>query len=141
GSCGEKAVGAKGKPETEKAREDALQIMYGIGGERELPERTLDHLHGYEGARPVRVGNAAYKQRQHDMWGAVLDSVYLHTKSRDRLDGRIWPVLVRQVEAALAHWREPDRGLWELRGEPTRFTSLTAVAWDAADRSPPLRAL
>ena len=108
--------------------------MYGIGGERELPERTLDHLHGYEGARPVRVGNAAYKQRQHDMWGAVLDSVYLHTKSRDRLDDRIWPMLVRQVEDALAHWREPDRGIWEVRGDPKHFTSSKVMCWVAADR-------
>ena len=62
-----------------------LQVMYGIGGERELPERTLDHLSGYEGARPVRVGNAAYRQEQHDVWGALLDSIYLHTRSRDGL--------------------------------------------------------
>jgi GH15 family glucan-1,4-alpha-glucosidase len=120
--------------EAQKSRDEELQIMYGIGGERELPERTLDHLHGYEGARPVRVGNAAYRQRQHDMWGAVLDSVYLHTKSRDRLDDRIWPVLVHQVEDALAHWREPDRGIWEVRGEPKHFTSSKIMCWVAADR-------
>src|SRR5262245_30065822 len=64
---------------------DELQIMYGIDGRRELEEFILDHLHGYDGARPVRVGNAAYKQRQHDVWGAVLDSVYIHFKSSDRL--------------------------------------------------------
>ena len=63
---------------------------------RELAERTLDHLTGYEGARPVRVGNAAYEQDQHDVWGAVLDSVYLHTKSRDQLPERIWPILERR---------------------------------------------
>jgi GH15 family glucan-1,4-alpha-glucosidase len=115
-------------------RDDELQIMYGIDGERALPERTLDHLGGYEGARPVRVGNGAYDQRQHDMWGAVLDSVYLHTKSRDHLDERIWPILVRQVEAALANWREPDRGIWEVRGEPKHFTSSKVMCWVAADR-------
>ena len=74
--------------------------MYGIGGEAELPERTLDHLSGYEGARPVRVGNDAYKQDQHDVWGAILDSFYLHTKTRDQLPERIWPILVKQVELA-----------------------------------------
>ncbi|CAN5281073.1 glycoside hydrolase family 15 protein [soil metagenome] len=115
-------------------RDDELQIMYGIDGERALDERTLDHLSGYEGARPVRIGNAAYGQRQHDMWGAVLDSVYLHTKSRDRLDERIWPILVRQVEAALDHWREPDRGIWEVRGDPKHFTSSKVMCWVAADR-------
>jgi GH15 family glucan-1,4-alpha-glucosidase len=116
------------------AGEDGLQIMYGIDGERVLPERTLDHLQGYEGARPVRIGNGAYDQRQHDMWGAVLDSVYLHTKSRDHLDERIWPILARQVEDAIRHWREPDRGIWEVRGEPRHFTSSKVMCWVAADR-------
>ena len=114
--------------------EHELQVMYGVGGERVLTERILEHLHGYEGARPVRIGNAAYEQRQHDAWGAVLDSAYLHTRSRDRLDERIWPMLVRQVEAAIAHWREPDRGMWEVRGEPRHFTSSKVMCWVAADR-------
>jgi len=82
----------------------------------------------------VRVGNAAFDQRQHDVWGAVLDSVYLHTRSRDHLDERIWPILVRQVEAALKHWREPDRGIWEVRGEPKHFTSSKVMCWVAVDR-------
>jgi len=115
-------------------RDGELQIMYGIDGERALPEQILGHLGGYEGARPVRIGNGAYDQRQHDMWGAVLDSVYLHTRSRDHLDERIWPILVRQVEAALEHWREPDRGIWEVRGEPKHFTSSKVMCWVAADR-------
>jgi GH15 family glucan-1,4-alpha-glucosidase len=115
-------------------RDQELQIMYGIDGEAALDEQILTHLSGYEGARPVRIGNAAYGQRQHDMWGAVLDSVYLHTKSRDRLDERIWPILTRQVEAALANWREPDRGIWEVRGEPKHFTSSKVMCWVAADR-------
>jgi GH15 family glucan-1,4-alpha-glucosidase len=115
-------------------RETPLQIMYGVGGEGELTERTLDHLSGYEGAWPVRVGNAAYQQAQHDVWGALLDSVYLHTKSRDYLPERVWAMLQRQVEAALARWREPDRGIWEVRGEPRHFTSSKLLCWVAADR-------
>jgi len=111
-----------------------LQIMYGVGGETELPERTLDHLTGYEGARPVRVGNDAYRQDQHDVWGALLDSFYLHTKSRDQLPERIWPILVRQVEKALEHWRDPDYGIWEMRGSPKHFTSSKVMCWVAADR-------
>lgn len=121
--------------------EGDLQVMYGIDGERVLTERILEHLSGYEGARPVRVGNGAYQQRQHDVWGAVLDSVYLHTKSRDHLDERIWPMLVRQVEAALTHWREPDRGLWEVRGEPQHFTASKLMCWVAADRGAKLARL
>jgi alpha,alpha-trehalase len=115
-------------------RDHDLQIMYGVDGERDLAEQILGHLNGYDGARPVRVGNAAYDQDQHDLWGAVLDSVYLHTKSTDRLDDRIWTILTRQVECALKHWREPDRGMWEVRGEPKHFTSSKIMCWVAADR-------
>ena len=111
-----------------------LQVMYGVGGETNLEERILDHLHGYDGARPVRVGNAAFRHDQHDVWGAVLDSVYLHTTSTDLLDDRIWDVLTRGVESALAHWREPDRGMWEVRGEPRHFTASKVMCWVAADR-------
>jgi GH15 family glucan-1,4-alpha-glucosidase len=109
-------------------------VLYGIGGERDLEEHVLEHLAGYDGARPVRIGNDAHTHRQHDLWGAVLDSVYLHTRSSDRLDDRIWPILKRQVEEALTHWREPDRGIWEVRGEPQHFTSSKLMCWVAADR-------
>jgi GH15 family glucan-1,4-alpha-glucosidase len=114
--------------------EEDLQVMYGLGGERDLEESELDHLSGYEGARPVRIGNAAYQQDQHDVWGALLDSVYLHTHSRDSLDERVWPILKRQVEKAIEHWREPDRGIWEVRGEPRQFTSSKMFCWVACDR-------
>ena len=117
-----------------ESEQNTLQIMYGIDGEDKLDEQTLDHLSGYEGARPVRVGNAAYGQEQHDVWGALLDSVYLHTKSRDHLPERIWPILKRQVEAAIENWREPDRGIWEIRGEPQHFTSSKLMCWVACDR-------
>jgi alpha,alpha-trehalase len=111
-----------------------LQIVYGIDGECDLTEHVLDHLHGYQGARPVRTGNAAYKQQQNDVWGVVLDSLYLHTKSRDRLDERVWNMARHQVENALEHWRERDRGIWEIRGEPKHFTSSKLMCWVAVDR-------
>jgi GH15 family glucan-1,4-alpha-glucosidase len=114
--------------------DDDLQIMYGIGGERDLTEETLDHLPGYAGSRPVRIGNAAFAQKQHDVWGALLDSVYLHSKAVDQLDNRIWPVLDKQVSAALKHWREPDAGIWEVRGELKHFTSSKIMCWVAVDR-------
>ncbi len=117
-----------------EAEQGQLQIMYGIDGRATLDEQVLDHLSGYEGAKPVRVGNAAYNQEQHDVWGAVLDSVYLHTKSRNHLPERIWPIMVKQVEDALEHWREPDRGIWEVRGEPKHFTSSKLMCWVALDR-------
>ena len=118
----------------EGAEEGELQIMYGIGGESRLDEQELDHLSGYDGSRPVRIGNGAYRQRQHDVWGAVLDSIYLHTRSRDQLPDRLWPIIKRQVAGALEHWREPDRGIWEVRGEPQHFTSSKLMCWVAADR-------
>ncbi len=124
-----------------EAEEGELQIMYGIGGESRLEEQELSHLSGYGGAKPVRVGNGAYDQRQHDVWGAVLDSIYLHTKTRDQLPERLWPILKRQVESALANWREPDRGIWEVRGEPKHFTSSKMMCWVAADRGARLAAL
>jgi GH15 family glucan-1,4-alpha-glucosidase len=114
--------------------EHDLQVMYGIGGERMLEESELSNLGGYGGARPVRIGNGAYKHRQHDVWGSILDSFYLHTKSRDGLPDRFWPILARQVEQAITHWREPDRGIWEVRGEPKHFTSSKIMCWVACDR-------
>ncbi len=111
-----------------------IQIMYGIGGEKKLTEYELDHLPGYANSHPVRIGNAAYAQRQHDVWGALLDSVYLHFKAADHLDNRIWPILDTQVAEALKHWREPDAGIWEVRGQLQHFTSSKIMCWVAVDR-------
>jgi alpha,alpha-trehalase len=112
----------------------SLQIMYGIKGQMDLEESTLEHLKGYEGARPVRVGNGAYKQRQNDVFGAVLDSVYLHSKKRDHIPERLWPVLIDQVRCAAERWREPDQGIWEARGEPLHYVSSKLMCWVAMDR-------
>ncbi|MEX0619978.1 MAG: glycoside hydrolase family 15 protein [Solirubrobacterales bacterium] len=113
---------------------DDLQVMYGVAGEKHLDEQILPHLEGYEKASPVRIGNGAFDQRQHDVWGAVLDSFYLHTKSRDSMPEEIWPILVRQVDAALENWRKTDRGIWEVRSAPQHFTSSKVMCWVALDR-------
>jgi alpha,alpha-trehalase len=113
---------------------DDLQIMYGIGGERDLTESTLEHLSGYDGAKPVRIGNGAFRQRQHDVWGALLDSIYLHARSREQLPEELWPIVQAQVEQAAAHWRAPDCGMWEVRGEPQHFVSSKIMCWVALDR-------
>jgi GH15 family glucan-1,4-alpha-glucosidase len=112
----------------------SLQIMYGIDGDHELPEQTLDHLTGYDGAKPVRIGNGAFDQRQNDVYGAVLDSVYLHTKQGGRLPQRLWPVLEDQVRGAIATWEQPDQGIWEARGEPKHYVSSKLMCWVALDR-------
>jgi GH15 family glucan-1,4-alpha-glucosidase len=115
-------------------RDDELQIMYALDGEREIPEQELQHLSGYAGSRPVRIGNAASQQRQHDVWGALLNSIHLHYESRDALDERTWAIVRKQVEHTVEHWREPDHGLWEVRGEPKHFTSSKLFCWVACDR-------
>jgi alpha,alpha-trehalase len=111
-----------------------MQIMYGIRGETDLRESTLDHLAGYEGAKPVRIGNAAFSQRQNDVYGALLDSVYIHAKVQDHLPHEIWEALCRQVEAAAAVWDKPDQGIWEARGEPKHYVSSKLMCWVAVDR-------
>jgi alpha,alpha-trehalase len=118
----------------ERNEDGSLQIMYGIKGQKDLTESTLDHLKGYEGARPVRVGNGAYNQRQNDVFGAVLDSVYLHSKKRDHIPERLWPVLADQVQCAAAVWKQPDQGIWEARGEPRHYVSSKLMCWVAMDR-------
>ncbi len=118
----------------ERNKDGSLQIMYGIKGQKDLAEKTLDHLKGYENARPVRIGNGAYKQRQNDVFGAVLDSVYVHSKKRDHIPERLWPVLTDQVKCAAAVWKQPDQGIWEARGKPRHYVSSKLMCWVALDR-------
>jgi alpha,alpha-trehalase len=126
---------------TELCRKDPrLQIMYGVGGEKDLTERTLDHLSGYANSRPVRIGNGAARQRQHDLWGALLDSVYLHSKAIGTLDDELWELLEGQVEMAIEAWPLPDQGIWESRGEPKHYVSSKLMIWVAVDRGTRLAA-
>ena len=119
----------------ERGDDGALQIMYGLGGERDLTERELDGLSGYEESAPVRVGNGAFTQRQNDVFGAVLDSVYVHTKMGGHIPERLWPVLLDQVRSAIAVWDKPDQGIWEARGEPKHYVSSKLMCWVAASRA------
>jgi GH15 family glucan-1,4-alpha-glucosidase len=125
----------------EPNQDGALQIMYGIDGRRDLTESTLDHLSGYAGARPVRVGNGAFDQRQNDVFGAVLDSILLHTRRSKRLPRRLWPTVKAQAECAIAVWREPDQGIWEARGAPQHYVSSKLMCWVALDRATKLAAI
>jgi alpha,alpha-trehalase len=112
-----------------------LQIMYGIDGHRDLTESTLDDLSGYAGARPVRIGNGAFDQRQNDVFGAVLDSILLHTRRSERLPRRLWPIVQAQAECATQVWRNPDQGIWEARGDPKNYVSSKLMCWVALDRA------
>jgi GH15 family glucan-1,4-alpha-glucosidase len=109
--------------------------MYGIDGRRDLTESIRDDLSGYAGARPVRVGNGAFDQRQNDVYGAVLDSVLLHTRRSQRLPRRLWPIVQAQAECATRFWREPDQGIWEARGKPQHYVSSKLMCWVAMDRA------
>ena len=119
----------------EPNHDGALQIMYGIDGRRDLTESTRDDLSGYAGARPVRIGNGAFDQRQNDVFGAVLDSVLLHTRRSQRLPRRLWPIVQSQAECATNVWREPDQGIWEARGKPQHYVSSKLMCWVAMDRA------
>jgi GH15 family glucan-1,4-alpha-glucosidase len=121
--------------DVEPTEDGPLQIMYGIDGRRDLTESTRDDLSGYDGARPVRIGNGAFDQRQNDVYGAVLDSILLHTRRSERLPRRLWPIVESQAECAVKVWREPDQGIWEARGEPQHYVSSKLMCWVALDRA------
>ena len=111
-----------------------LQIMYGLHGERRLPEMTLDWLAGYEGSKPVRIGNGAAGQLQLDVWGEVLDCLAL-TRTALLQDGDdSWDVQIALMEHLEKAWNRPDNGLWEMRGPRRHFTHSKVMAWVAADR-------
>jgi GH15 family glucan-1,4-alpha-glucosidase len=112
-----------------------LQIMYAIDGRRDLTEALREDLAGYDGARPVRIGNGAFDQRQNDVFGAALDSVFLHSRRSERIPRRLWPLVQAQAECATAVWREPDQGIWEARGEPRHYVSSKLMCWVALDRA------
>jgi GH15 family glucan-1,4-alpha-glucosidase len=113
----------------------SLQIMYGIDGRRDLTESTRDDLTGYNGANPVRIGNGAFDQRQNDVYGAVLDSILLHTRRSSRLPRRLWPIVESQANSASRVWRQPDQGIWEARGKPQHYVSSKLMCWVAMDRA------
>ncbi len=111
-----------------------LQIMYGIGGETDLTEHTLDHLSGYLNSRPVRIGNGAYDQQQHDVWGMLLDSLATHARGGGAVPPAVWEGIAALVDDAIAHAPEPDQGIWEMRGDPKHFVASKIMCWVAADR-------
>ena len=113
----------------------ALQIMYGVDGRRDLTESTRDYLSGYAGASPVRIGNGAFDQKQNDVFGAVLDSILLHTRLSERLPRRLWPIIEAQAACATEVWKDTDQGIWEARGDPKHYVSSKLMGWIALDRA------
>ena len=117
------------------ARQGALQIMYGIGGEHDLSERELPHLRGWHDSRPVRVGNGAWDQTQLDVYGELLNSIWLYREKLGELDPEIQAFAADLANAAAARWQEKDAGMWEMRGEPRHHLSSKVLCWTALDRA------
>ncbi|NJM15243.1 MAG: glycoside hydrolase family 15 protein [Bacteroidales bacterium] len=119
-------------------KDEKIQIMYGINGEKTLTERTLNHLSGYENSKPVRVGNAAYKQKQNDIYGVLMDVFYqqfllLDTSLEE--SEYLWTITRSVVKMVEKNWQKPDRGIWELRTEQKHFTFSKMLCWVAVDRA------
>jgi len=112
-----------------------LQIMYAINGSRRLPERTLDHLPGYAGSTPVRIGNGAVQQRQTDVLGEVMIALYEARRSGLEISRQAWSMQRALVEELAGHWDQPDNGLWEIRGPLRHFTHSRVMVWAAFDRA------
>ena len=119
--------------------EQDVQIMYGLRGRTRLTEMTLGHLPGYEGAKPVRIGNGAFDQVQNDVWGQLMELIY--QTQRDRLTSETWRFVVRLVNGALKAREVPDQGIWEVRGAPRHFTSSRLYLWLVFDRGSKLAAI
>ena len=122
----------------DRCHEDAdglLQPLYGIDGRKDITETELSHLSGYMNSSPVRLGNSAYKQRQHDLYGAVLDAAYLYNKHGAPLDYDLWKNLRKILDWLSENWREPDEGIWEVRGGRRQFVSSKVLSWVALDRA------
>ncbi|GHE52844.1 glycoside hydrolase family 15 protein [Streptomyces capitiformicae] len=112
-----------------------LQTVYGVGGQRLLPETEAPWLTGYEGSRPVRFGNSAVSQFQLDVYGEVLDTLHLSLRAGIRMPAHVWSLVEAMMGHLHRHWREPDQGLWQVRGPQRQFVHSKVMAWVAADRA------
>lgn len=120
-------------------KNENIGVMYGINGERILTEKTLDHLAGYKGSRPVRIGNEAYLQKQNDVYGELVEAVYsyyvVNMPHQRNFDEELWTVVRSLANKVIAEWRTPDCGIWERRGDPQHFVHSKLMSWVAMDRA------
>jgi len=127
-----------------KSKDDSFQIIYGIRGERELIESQLSHLAGYENSKPVRIGNAAYLQRQNDVFGYLLDVIYQYYQffpgTLDEIED-IWEIVRNIIRTVSTHWEKPDNGIWEIRNDEKHFVFSKVMSWVAMDRAAKIASL
>ncbi|NNL02681.1 MAG: glycoside hydrolase family 15 protein, partial [Eudoraea sp.] len=119
-------------------KDEKLQIMYGINKEKNLTEETLDHLSGYKGSKPVRIGNAAYAQKQNDIYGILMDVIHaqlIRFSTNIENGEELWGITKGIVWIVQRHWKEADKGIWELRTEERHFTFSKVLCWVAIDRA------
>ena len=122
-------------------KHENVTVMYGINGERDLPETTLDYLDGYEDSKPVRIGNDAYRQKQNDLYGELIEMIYTYlvlnsqVRTSAYINEEIWTVVRSLVNYVRASWKEPDSGIWERRGEPQHYVHSKMMSWVAMDRA------
>lgn len=119
-------------------KNEKIQIMYGINGEKRLTEQELHHLRGYEDSKPVRIGNAAYKQKQNDIYGILLDLIHQHFELFENSlehSEELWTIVRSIVKVVEQNWKKPDRGIWEIRGRSLHFTFSKVMCWVAFDRA------
>jgi GH15 family glucan-1,4-alpha-glucosidase len=121
-----------------KSKTDSFQIMYGIRGERQLTETELHHLSGYENSKPVRIGNAAYSQRQNDVFGYLLNAIYQYYEffpgTLDEIED-MWEIVRNISRTVSTHWEKPDKGIWEIRSGEKNYVFSKVMSWVAMDRA------
>ncbi|MDD4190167.1 MAG: glycoside hydrolase family 15 protein [Mangrovibacterium sp.] len=125
-------------------KDEKMQIMYGIRGEKKLREHELTHFSGYENSAPVRIGNAAYRQKQNDIYGILLDVIYQHFHLYSvtlEHSEELWTIVRNIIKVVEANWEKPDRGIWEIRSENKHFTFSKVLCWVAVDRAVKIAAL
>ncbi len=121
--------------EGDAAGDGRMQLMYGVDGREDLEETELPHFAGYQDSRPVRIGNAARQQLQLDIYGDLMDAIYLSDKYGEQISWQGWISVSRSMEWLRAHWQQPDAGIWEIRGEPRHFLHSRLMVWVAFDRA------
>ncbi len=120
---------------TELNEDGSLNIMYGINGRHELKESVLSHFEGYRGSSPVRIGNGAYDQLQLDIYGELMDSIYLYDKFTEQISYDLWQNVVKLTNWVIENWNQPDEGIWEVRGGQKKFLFSRVMCWVAVDRA------